>query len=129
VSFSRMASPSLLQARSHPVAARAQQSDRVRRIGVLMQVDEHDPEGKNLNLATILATICQTGGSAIRSWALAGSPPVGGTLTRWNGSQPRCTVKNGLPLNDLHVCSRQLRTWSQSGWGPSPLKSSGTEAG
>jgi hypothetical protein len=24
-------------------------------------------------------------------------------------------VKNDLPLNDLRVCSRQLRTWSQSG--------------
>jgi three-Cys-motif partner protein len=22
-------------------------------------------------------------------------------------------VKNGLPLNDLHVCSRQLRTWAK----------------
>ena len=29
-----------------PLAARAQQGDRVRRVGVLMQVDEHDPEGK-----------------------------------------------------------------------------------
>jgi hypothetical protein len=29
-----------------PVAARAQQGDRVRRIGVLMSYDENDPEGK-----------------------------------------------------------------------------------
>jgi len=29
-----------------PVAARAQQGDRVRRIGVLMSLDENDPEGK-----------------------------------------------------------------------------------
>ena len=28
-----------------PVVARAQQADRVRRIGVLMPFDEHDPEG------------------------------------------------------------------------------------
>ena len=30
--------------------------------------------------------------------------------------------KNDLPLNDLDVSSRQLRTWSQSGWGPSRAK-------
>ena len=29
-----------------PLAARAQQGDRVRRIGALMQYDENDPEGK-----------------------------------------------------------------------------------
>ena len=29
-----------------PLAARAQQGDRVRRIGVLMGLDENDPEGK-----------------------------------------------------------------------------------
>jgi putative ABC transport system substrate-binding protein len=29
-----------------PLAARAQQGDRVRRIGVLMSGDENDPEGK-----------------------------------------------------------------------------------
>ncbi len=29
-----------------PIAARAQQGDRVRRIGVLMPVGENDPEGK-----------------------------------------------------------------------------------
>jgi putative tryptophan/tyrosine transport system substrate-binding protein len=29
-----------------PVVARAQQGDRVRRIGVLMSLDENDPEGK-----------------------------------------------------------------------------------
>jgi putative ABC transport system substrate-binding protein len=29
-----------------PLAARAQQGDRVRRIGVLMTVDESDPEGQ-----------------------------------------------------------------------------------
>ena len=31
---------------SWPLAARAQQGDRVRRIGVLMPLDENDPEGK-----------------------------------------------------------------------------------
>jgi putative ABC transport system substrate-binding protein len=29
-----------------PLAARAQQSERMRRIGVLMSVEENDPEGK-----------------------------------------------------------------------------------
>ena len=33
-------------AASWPLAARAQQGDRVRRIGVLMPLDENDPEGK-----------------------------------------------------------------------------------
>jgi putative tryptophan/tyrosine transport system substrate-binding protein len=31
-----------------PLAARAQQGDRVRRIGVLMSLDENDPEAKAL---------------------------------------------------------------------------------
>ena len=33
-------------AASWPLAARAQQGDRVRRIGALMPYDENDPEGK-----------------------------------------------------------------------------------
>jgi putative ABC transport system substrate-binding protein len=36
----------LVSAAAWPVAARAQQGERVRRIGVLMSVDENDPEGK-----------------------------------------------------------------------------------
>jgi hypothetical protein len=36
----------------------------------------------------------------------------------------RSALKNGLPLHDLHVCSRQLRAWSQSGWGPTRATSS-----
>ena len=33
-----------------PLAARAQQGDRVRRIGVLMALDENDPEAKTSHL-------------------------------------------------------------------------------
>ena len=36
----------LAGAAAWPLAARAQQGDRVRRIGVLMPYDENDPEGK-----------------------------------------------------------------------------------
>jgi hypothetical protein len=34
-------------------------------------------------------------------------------------SRSQLGVRNGLPPNDLHVSSRQLRTLRQSGWGPS----------
>jgi putative ABC transport system substrate-binding protein len=41
-----------------PLAARAQQSDRVRRIGVLMSFDENDPgyaEGRNVAMLSNMA--------------------------------------------------------------------------
>jgi putative ABC transport system substrate-binding protein len=51
-----------------PVVARAQQGDRVRRIGVLMPFDENDPEGKLLYSAftQALADLGWTGGRNVR---------------------------------------------------------------
>jgi hypothetical protein len=43
-----------------PVVARAQKKDRVRRIGVLMPVDENDAEGKRRFTASMPVPICNT---------------------------------------------------------------------
>jgi putative ABC transport system substrate-binding protein len=51
-----------------PLAARAQQGDRVRRIGVLMPLDENDPEGKRRYsaLTQALASLGWTDGRNMR---------------------------------------------------------------
>ena len=51
-----------------PLAARAQQGDRVRRIGVLMPYDENDPEGKTYGSAftQVLAGLGWTDGPNVR---------------------------------------------------------------
>ena len=62
-----------------PVVARAQQGDRVRRIGVFMPFDENDPEGKAhlSGFAQALSELGWTDG-VICGW-LFGGPPA--TLT------------------------------------------------
>jgi putative ABC transport system substrate-binding protein len=57
-----------LAAAAWPLAARAQQAERMRRIGVLMQHDENDPEGKRRYSAFIqaLADLGWTDGRSVR---------------------------------------------------------------
>ena len=63
-----------------PFAARAQQGDRVRRIGVLMPFDESDPEGKRRHSAftQALAGLARTN-SATCGWTFGGAAgtPIG----------------------------------------------------
>ena len=61
-----------------PVVARAQQPDRMRRVGVLMAVDETDPEGKARfsGFTQGLAELGWTDGANLRidvRWAAAGN--------------------------------------------------------
>jgi putative ABC transport system substrate-binding protein len=49
-----------------PVAARAQQGDRMRRIGVLMSGDENDPEGRYSAFTQVLAKLGWTDGRNVR---------------------------------------------------------------
>ena len=51
-----------------PLVARAQQADRVRRIGVLLPTDENDPEGKRRHSAFVqaLADLGWTDGRNVR---------------------------------------------------------------
>ena len=50
-----------------PQTARAQQPDRVRRIGVLMSMDESDPEGQ-AHLAGFMQALRNWAGSAAATW-------------------------------------------------------------
>jgi putative ABC transport system substrate-binding protein len=58
-----------------PVVARAQQGDRVRRIGVLIALDENDPEGKRRYsaFAQALADLGWTDGRNVQMDAGAGT--------------------------------------------------------
>ena len=76
-----------------PVVARAQQGERVRRIGVLMAFDENDPVGKLLYSAftQTLAGLGWTVGRNVRMdlrWAAL--TPVGCERSRrsWSASNP-----------------------------------------
>src|SRR6516162_7812661 len=77
-----------LGATAWPVLARAQQGDRVRRIGVLMHVDEHDPEGKTYVSAftQALADLGWTDGRNVR------------TGLRWTGGD----------INRIRALAREL---------------------
>jgi putative ABC transport system substrate-binding protein len=73
-----------------PLAARAQQGDRVRRIGVLMPYDENDPEGKLLysSFTQALAGLGWTEGRNVRidlRWA-------GGDINRMRALAQRLSV-------------------------------------
>jgi hypothetical protein len=83
-----------------PAAARAQQTDGMRRIGVLTQYPEGDPAA---------AANIKAFGQKMRD--------LGWTEDRNVAIEYRWTVVNGLPLIDFNVCSRQLRTLGKSRWG------------
>jgi putative ABC transport system substrate-binding protein len=96
-----------------PLAARAQQGDRVRRIGVLMPYDENDPEGKRRVSAVTqaLADLGWTDGRNVRMDLRWG----GGDLNRMRafaqelvGSQPDIILASSTP--ETVALQRETRT-------------------
>jgi putative ABC transport system substrate-binding protein len=89
-------------AASWPLAARAQQGDRVRRIGALMPYDENDPEGKRRYSAftNALAGLGWTEGRNVRIdlyWAGADIDRMRALALELVGLQPDIIVTNGTP--------------------------------
>jgi putative ABC transport system substrate-binding protein len=85
-----------------PLAAHAQQGDRVRRIGVLMPYDENDPEGKHRYLAftQALAGLGWTDGRNLRidlRWPGADSNRIRALAQELVRLQPGVIVTNGTP--------------------------------
>jgi putative ABC transport system substrate-binding protein len=86
-----------------PLAARAQQRDRVRRIGMLLSYDENDPEAKHRisEFAQALADLGWTDGRNVRiDLRLFGADanrirPIAQELV---GLQPDIIVTNGTPM-------------------------------
>jgi hypothetical protein len=73
------------------VMARAQQPDRVRRIGVLMAGDENDPERKR-RLSAVTQALADLGLAVICGWTFAGAAvtPIGYERSRrsWLACSP-----------------------------------------
>jgi putative ABC transport system substrate-binding protein len=85
-----------------PLAAHAQQGDRVRRIGVLMPFDENDPEGKRRVSAftQALADLGWTDGRNVRMdprWGGGDDNRIRAHAQELVGSQPDIIVTNGTP--------------------------------
>jgi putative ABC transport system substrate-binding protein len=85
-----------------PLAARAQQGDRARRIGALMPYDENDPEGKRRYSAftNALAGLGWTEGRNVRIdlyWAGADIDRMRALAPELVGLQPDVIVTNGTP--------------------------------
>jgi putative ABC transport system substrate-binding protein len=85
-----------------PLAARAQQGDRARRIGALMPYDENDPEGKRRYSAftNALAGLGWTEGRNVRIdlyWAGADIDRMRALAPELVGLQPDIIVTNGTP--------------------------------
>jgi hypothetical protein len=72
-----------------PLAARAQQGDRMRRIGVLMNYDENDPVGKFVSLRSL---------KRLRVWVGSMAATCGSTFDG--------------PALTLIGCERSRRSWS-----------------
>jgi putative tryptophan/tyrosine transport system substrate-binding protein len=85
-----------------PIAARAQQPDRMRRIGVLMSLDENDPEAKSYLAAFTqgLAELGWTDGRNMRidvRWAGADVGRIGMFAKELVGLQPDVILVNSTP--------------------------------
>ena len=85
-----------------PPAARAQQAERVRRIGVLMFFDENDPEGKIRYSAftQALADLGWIDGRNVRidlRWGGSGVNRIRALAQELVGLQPDIIVTNGTP--------------------------------
>jgi putative ABC transport system substrate-binding protein len=100
-------------AASWPLAARAQQGDRVRRIGVLMPFDENDPEGKlrYSSFTQALADLGWTDGRNVRMdlrWGHADTNRIRALAQELVGLQPDIIVTNGTPATV--ALQRETRT-------------------
>src|SRR5215475_1415378 len=97
-----------------PVVARAQQADRVQRVGVLMLSDESDPAAK-LRLSAFtqaLAGLGWTDGRNVRMdlrWGRADINQIQVLAQELVGLQPDIIVINGTPLGAFAV-QRETRT-------------------
>ena len=83
-----------------PLAARAQQGDRMRRIGVLMALDSNDPEGKRRYsaFAQALADLAWTDGRNVRmglGWGGGDINRIRALARQLVGLQPDIIVTNG----------------------------------
>jgi putative ABC transport system substrate-binding protein len=96
-----------------PVVARAQQSDRVRRIGVLLPYDEHDPLAKARvsAFAQALADLGWTDGRNMRMelrWGGGDVNRIRAVAQELVGLQPEIIVTNGTPATV--AVQRETRT-------------------
>jgi putative ABC transport system substrate-binding protein len=96
-----------------PLAARAQQGDRVRRIGVLVSLDENDPEGKRRISAftQALADLGWTDGRHVRMdirWAGADNNRIRALAQELVDQQPDIILTNGTP--ETIALQRETRT-------------------
>ena len=84
-----------------PIAARAQQGDRVRRIGALMSLDENDPEAKRRYSAftQALADLGWTDGRNVRTdlrWAGTDINRIRALAQELVGQQPDIILAGGI---------------------------------
>jgi putative ABC transport system substrate-binding protein len=85
-----------------PVVARAQQADRVRRIGVLMPGNENDPEGK-LRYSALTQALADLGWTETRNvrmdvrWGGADAQRIRALAQELVGLQPDLILTNGTP--------------------------------
>ena len=84
-------------AAAYPFAARAQQSERVRRVGVLMSTTENDVEGQ-ARIGAFLQGLRQSG------WAVPGNVRI---ETRWGGGDAERIRKYAAEF----VRSRRTSSW------------------
>jgi putative ABC transport system substrate-binding protein len=113
-----------------PLAARAQQGDRVRRIGVLIPYDENEPVAKaRLSAFTqTLADLGWTDGRNVRvdvRWAGADINRIRALAQELVGLQPDVIVTNSTPATAASSRRRGRSRPSLRGWAtPSPTASS-----
>jgi ABC-type uncharacterized transport system substrate-binding protein len=96
-----------------PVAARAQQAERMRRIGVLMPFDENDPVAKAIASAftQALAALGWTDGRNVRMdlrWGGGDTNRIGALARELVGLQPDIILTNGTPATV--AVQRETRT-------------------
>jgi putative tryptophan/tyrosine transport system substrate-binding protein len=104
-----------------PLAARAQQAERVRRVGVVMGVDENDTEGK-LRYSALTQAPADLGWTDSRNlridlrWGGAGRNRRRALAQELVGLQPDIIMTNGSVryLTDRGRISRQ--NWKRLGW-------------